>query len=158
MTGSPIRRTKIVATMGPAWEGQSRMRALLDAGIDMVRINASHGTPESRASWIERVQTMRTERQKPTGILVDLHGPRIRVGRLPEPITLEPGQMVRFAPEDSADADDIPTTYPALAGDVKPGSRTCSTTACSRSRSRRSTVTGSKAACSTAACSRPTRG
>ncbi|HET9064695.1 MAG TPA: pyruvate kinase [Gemmatimonadales bacterium] len=123
MTGSPIRRTKIVATMGPAWEEQSRMRGLLDAGIDMVRINASHGTPEIRATWIERVQAMRTDRQKPTGILVDLHGPRIRVGKLPEPITLEPGEMVRFAPEESADASDIPTTYPALAGDVKPGSR-----------------------------------
>lgn len=123
MTGSPIRRTKIVATLGPAWEEPSRMRALLEAGIDIVRINASHGTPETRATWIERVRSARTDRQLPTGILVDLHGPRIRVGKLPEPLTLDPGQIVRFAPEESAAEGEIPTTYPALAGDVRVGSR-----------------------------------
>ncbi len=123
MTGSQIRRTKIVATLGPAWEDPQRMHTLLDAGVNLVRVNASHGTPESRATWIENLVKVRSERQSPTGILVDLHGPRIRVGKLPAPITLTPGQAVTFAPEETAKEGDIPTTYPQLAGDVVAGSR-----------------------------------
>lgn len=122
MTGSPIRRTKIVATLGPAWESEERMHALFDAGVNIVRINASHGSPETRETWIRRLHKVRAERNAPIGILVDLHGPRIRVGKLPEPISLAPGQIVTFAPEATAEDGDIPTTYPELAQDVTPGS------------------------------------
>lgn len=118
-----IRRTKIVATLGPAWDQPEGMKALFDAGVDTVRINASHGTPELRVEWISRLKQVRAERQLPTGILVDLHGPRIRVGKLPEPVILTQGQQVTFSPETVAEAGEIPTTYPELAGDVSPGSR-----------------------------------
>ncbi|MBA2291988.1 MAG: pyruvate kinase [Gemmatimonadales bacterium] len=118
-----MRRTKIVATLGPAWESEERMHALFDAGVNIVRLNASHGSPEIRETWIRRLQKVRAERCEPIGILVDLHGPRIRVGKLPEPVTLSPGEVVTFAPEDTANEGDIPTTYPELAGDVVAGSR-----------------------------------
>jgi pyruvate kinase len=118
-----IRRTKIVATLGPAWDQPDRMAALFDAGVDTVRINASHGTPELRLDWIKRLHEVRASRQLPTGILVDLHGPRIRVGKLRDPIMLTQGQQVTFAPESLAEEGEIPTTYPELAGDVSPGSR-----------------------------------
>jgi pyruvate kinase len=118
-----IRRTKIVATLGPAWDSVERMHALFDAGVNVVRINASHGSPAVREEWIRRIQAVRADRGVPTGILVDLHGPRIRVGKLPEAITLTPGQHVVFAPEETAQEGDIPTTYPELAGDVVLGSR-----------------------------------
>lgn len=117
-----IRRTKIVATLGPAWESPERMHTLFDAGVNIVRINASHGTPAIREEWIRRIHQVRAERGLPTGILVDLHGPRIRVGRIPEPLTLVPGTAVVFAPEETAQQGEIPTTYPELAGDVRPGS------------------------------------
>jgi pyruvate kinase len=123
MAAAPTRRTKIVATMGPAWDTPERMHELFDAGVNLVRINASHGTPELRSEWIQRVQRVRSERHAAIGILVDLHGPRIRVGRLAEPIQLEVGQSVTFVPEGSAGPGEIPTTYPELAQDVKPGSR-----------------------------------
>lgn len=123
MSGDPIRRTKIVATLGPAWEREERMQALFEAGVNIVRINASHGTPELRAEWITRVQRVREQFGRPIGILVDLHGPRIRVGKLPAPITLSPGQIVTFVPEGQEGEDEIPTTYPELAGDVVAGSR-----------------------------------
>ena len=123
MPGESFRRTKIVATLGPAWESEERMHALLDAGVNLIRVNASHGTPEIREQWIHRIHKVREERGAPSGILVDLHGPRIRVGKLPEAITITPGQIVWFAPEATAQAGDIPTTYPELAGDVLPGSR-----------------------------------
>jgi pyruvate kinase len=99
------------------------MHALLDAGVDLVRVNASHGTPEIRETWIRRIQKVREQRRSATAILVDLHGPRIRVGKLSEPITLTPGQIVHFVPEGDTEAGDIPTTYAQLAGDVVPGSR-----------------------------------
>lgn len=123
MSGEPFRRTKIVATLGPAWEAEAQMHALLEAGVNLIRVNASHGTPEIRETWIRRIHKIREERRTPTGILVDLHGPRIRVGKLPGPITLAPGQVVTFSPEATAEQGDIPTTYPELAGDVTPGSR-----------------------------------
>ena len=123
MQRESFRRTKIVATLGPAWESAEQMHALLDAGVNLIRVNASHGTPEIREQWIRRIHSIRTDRQSPTGILVDLHGPRIRVGKLPKAITLIPGHVVTFAPEATAQEGDIPTTYPELAGDVVAGSR-----------------------------------
>lgn len=122
MSGEQIRRTKVVATLGPAWESEAQMHAMFDAGVNIVRINASHGTPEIRSEWIRRIQKVREERGHAIGILVDLHGPRIRVGKLPEAITLTPGELVTFVPEGTERDGDIPTTYPDLARDVKIGS------------------------------------
>jgi pyruvate kinase len=118
-----IRRTKIVATLGPAWEEPDQMRALLDAGVNVVRINSSHGTPEIRTRWITDLKTVLKDRATACAILVDLQGPRIRVGSLPAPLTLAAKEVVTFAPEDSAGEGEIPTTYEGLAGDVRPGSR-----------------------------------
>ncbi|MGH7703266.1 MAG: pyruvate kinase [Gemmatimonadales bacterium] len=119
----PIRRTKIVATLGPAWVQPAQMAALLDAGVDVVRVNASHGTPEIRAQWIATFKRVREARHGSTALLVDLRGPRIRVGELPVPLRLEPAQRVVFAPEDSARPGEIPTTYQDLAKDVHTGAR-----------------------------------
>jgi pyruvate kinase len=117
------RRTKVVATLGPAWEQPDQMRAMLDAGVDVVRINASHGTPETRSRWIRDLKEVQRQRDKASAILVDLHGPRIRVGELAEPRQLVFGQQVVFAPEDQAEPGELPTTYRELAEDVRPGTR-----------------------------------
>jgi pyruvate kinase len=118
-----VRRTKIVATLGPAWCEPQQITALLDAGVNVVRINASHATPEIRAHWIGELQGIMKQRAESGAILVDLQGPRIRVGALPEPLHLEAGQRVIFAPEAEARAGEIPTTYDALASDVRVGAR-----------------------------------
>jgi pyruvate kinase len=99
------------------------MRALLDAGVNVVRVNSSHGTPEIRSRWITDLKTVQRERATASAVLVDLQGPRIRVGDLPEALSLEPGQKVVFAPEAAAAEEEIPTTYAELAGDVGAGSR-----------------------------------
>src|ERR1700688_283500 len=75
-----IRRPKIVATIGPATAKDEAIAALLDAGANVVRINASHGTPEERAHWIETVRCAAERAELPVAVLVDLQGPRIRVG------------------------------------------------------------------------------
>src|SRR3990170_5943068 len=99
-----VRRTKIVATLGPAWTEPQQITALLDAGVNVVRINASHATSETRARWIEGLQSIMKDRVESGAILVDLQGPRIRVGTLPDPLRLEAGQHVSFAPEADARA------------------------------------------------------
>jgi pyruvate kinase len=118
-----FRRTKIVATLGPASATASTLGALLEAGTNVVRINSSHGTQEIRGEWMELVKRVRTESQRHVALLVDLQGPRIRVGDLPQPRMLEPGSEVSFAPEEEARDPDIPTTYAELADDVRAGTR-----------------------------------
>src|SRR3954451_14992482 len=100
MPQSPVRRTKIVATLGPSWDQPAKMAALLDAGVNVVRINASHGTPEIRARWIAQLREITSGRPEAVAVLLDLQGPRIRIGTLAEPRRLEVGSTVTFAPED----------------------------------------------------------
>jgi pyruvate kinase len=123
MSRTSIRRTKIVATLGPAWEHPQKMTALLDAGVDVIRINASHGNQEVRARWITELRRVLANRRSAAALLLDLQGPRIRIGALARPIRLDPGQHVVFAPEDQTQAGEIPTTYDDLAKDVREGAR-----------------------------------
>jgi len=124
LNGDPkIRRTKIVATLGPATANASTIGALLHAGTNVVRINASHGTPELRAEWIAAARRAAESLATPVAVLLDLQGPRIRVGDLPHPRELTPGQQVVFAPEEVARGDELPTTYDGLATDARVGSR-----------------------------------
>ena len=123
MASTSVRRTKIVATLGPAWEQPEQMTRLLDAGVNVVRINASHGTPEIRQRWMSDLRRILEGQRDAVATLFDLQGPRIRVGNLEAPRRLEPGQHIVFAPEAEAGPGEIPTTYDALAHDVGPGSR-----------------------------------
>jgi pyruvate kinase len=118
-----FRRTKIVATLGPASASQEVLEALVRAGVDVVRINSSHGTPEVRARWMELVRSVGERLGRHLALLVDLQGPRIRVGELSEPRFLEEGAEVVLAPESEAKGEEIPTTYEALARDVAPGTQ-----------------------------------
>jgi pyruvate kinase len=117
------RRTKIVATVGPATGSEAQLTALLDAGVNVLRINASHGTPEVRGEWIATARRIAEAKGLPIAVLLDLQGPRIRVGDLPAPRELSPGEHVVFAPEEQARGDELPTTYAGLANDARVGSR-----------------------------------
>ncbi len=112
-----------MATLGPAWEDSGKMVALLDAGVDVVRINASHGNQEVRTRWIHELRRVLASRRSAAALLLDLQGPRIRIGALSHPIRLDPGQRVVFAPEDETEGGEIPTTYDDLAKDVRVGAR-----------------------------------
>ena len=122
-TNSSIRKTKIVATLGPATGNTRSIAALLQAGTNVLRINASHGTPEQRAEWIAAARKVAEQSGAAVAVLLDLQGPRIRVGDLSSPRELRPGQEAVFAPEDVASGDELPTTYEGLANDAKVGSR-----------------------------------
>jgi len=118
-----IRRTKIVATLGPATASPAGITALLEAGANVIRINASHGSAEQRGAWMRQTREAAERLALPVAVLVDLRGPRIRVGALREPRALVPGETIVFAPEATATADEVPTTYDDLARDVRPGTR-----------------------------------
>ena len=118
-----IRRTKIVATLGPATGADERIAALIDAGVNVVRVNASHGTAEVRGRWIAAVRRLAEARGVPVAVLVDLQGPRIRVGALKAPRELIAGQEIVFAPDGEARKDELPTTYAELAQDARVGAR-----------------------------------
>jgi len=96
---------------------------MLDAGVNVVRINASHGTAEVRGRLMETLREVLAGRRDAVPVLLDLQGPRIRVGELGAPRWLAPGEQVTFAPENSARSADIPVTYSQLAADIHPGAR-----------------------------------
>jgi pyruvate kinase len=116
-------RTKIVCTLGPATSTPDAIDALMDAGLDVARINFSHGTHAQHARTIGIVRDLAVERGRPVAILGDLQGPRIRIGALGQPRFVEPGTDVIFCPEEIAAPGEMPVTYEALATDVHVGDR-----------------------------------
>jgi len=95
----------------------------MDAGLNVARINFSHGTHEQHAVVIATLRRLAAEKSRPVAIMGDLQGPRIRVGHLDTALTLTEGADVVLAPEEMADATEIPVTYAALADDVTVGDR-----------------------------------
>lgn len=118
-----LRRTKIVATVGPASANEETLTSMIEAGVNVFRINSSHGSSDDRVEMMKLVRSVRDRMRRPIGLLVDLQGPRIRVGSLSAPRMLEDGVSVTFAPQADANDQDIPTTYEALAKDVRAGDR-----------------------------------
>ncbi len=119
-------RTKIVGTLGPASSTREVIRSLMQAGLNVARINFSHGTHEQHAERVRMVREVAEELGRHVAILGDLQGPRIRLGDLPAPIELANGQDVVLVPEDEAHDVarlEIPITYEQLADDVHAGDR-----------------------------------
>jgi pyruvate kinase len=115
------RRTKIVCTLGPATATQERIAALIAAGMDVARVNFSHSTHAIHAEAIRAVRRAAAAAGKPVAILADLQGPKIRVGVLPAPVVLRPGDTIVLAPEGEEAPGELPTTYPELASDLEVG-------------------------------------
>jgi pyruvate kinase len=120
-----MRCAKIVATMGPASSTPETLRALIDAGMDVARLNLSHGTHEVHAQTYRMVRDASDASGRGVGILVDLQGPKIRLGKFASgPVLLESGAEFIVTTEDvPGDAQMVSTTYKGLPGDVKPGDK-----------------------------------
>ncbi len=119
------RRTKIVATLGPACQDEKTIRQLLKAGMNVARLNLSHGTHEDHARTYSLLRKVAEKGGKPLCILLDLQGPKVRIGKLPgDAITLSPGQMVTLTTQlDHLDPGDIPVDFAQLPQSVRPGRR-----------------------------------
>jgi pyruvate kinase len=116
-------RTKIVCTLGPSSASREALRALVDAGMNVARINFSHSTHEQHAATIALVREVAEETGRPIAILGDLQGPRIRIGDLPADIELADGSDVVLVPEAQAKSGEVPVTYERLPEDVHVGDR-----------------------------------
>ncbi|MET8610802.1 MULTISPECIES: pyruvate kinase [Streptomyces] len=121
-----MRRAKIVCTLGPATDSYAQIKALVEAGMDVARFNLSHGTRAEHEERYQRVRKAADETGRSVGILADLQGPKIRLGRFEEgPVLLERGDAFTITVEDgvAGDRHRCGTTYAGLAGDVAPGER-----------------------------------
>jgi len=115
------RRTKIVATIGPASAPPDALRSLIDAGMDAARLNLSHGSHDDHAERARLVRGLQEELGKPLALIGDLQGPKIRVGNLGAPLPLPTGGEVTVVYADSAPDGELPIA-PAVVGEVlRPG-------------------------------------
>jgi pyruvate kinase len=120
------RRAKIVATLGPASNSESVFRDLVRAGVDVARLNFSHGTHEEKRDLIKMIRKVSREEGKPLCILGDLQGPKIRTGKLKDgqPVLLTAGERLTItAREVPGNASLVGTTFKTLAENVEQGSR-----------------------------------
>ena len=111
------RRTKIVATLGPASSSEEMISRLIEAGMDGARLNFSHGTHEDHGVSARRIRDAQSAFRRPLAVIADLQGPKLRIGELSAPIELEVGQEIVVADADSARADDLPVA-PSVLGRV----------------------------------------
>ena len=126
MPGSVLhRRAKIVCTLGPATATAERIVELVAAGMDVARLNFSHGDPADHGQAYRHVRTAAEQAGRAVGILADLQGLKIRLGRFTEgPVQWQTGDVVRITVEDVAGTRRrVSTTYSGLASDAKPGDR-----------------------------------
>jgi pyruvate kinase len=116
-------RTKIVATVGPACGTIEKLTELIRAGVSVFRINTAHGTQEERDKKLADIRSASAEAGQPVGVLVDLAGPKIRLGELTvDPTSCEMGAVFRFvAGTKSSAADELTSTYPSLIGELAVG-------------------------------------
>jgi pyruvate kinase len=124
-----MRKVKIVATIGPASQDESVIESLIMAGMDVARLNFSHGTHETHAAMSSQLRSISARLGRPLAVLQDLQGPKIRVGMLPTPLKLTSGQIVQLYPEGGSqpvvgnNQAHIPVDFPQLFNSVKPGNR-----------------------------------
>jgi pyruvate kinase len=112
-----MRNAKIVCTLGPASDDRTTIRELVDAGMSVARLNASHGTPEHRAEVIDRVRAVDEATEKPVAAMVDLQGPEVRTAPLDEPIFLDTGSEVRFVEGEEATPEEVGLSYSITAAE-----------------------------------------
>jgi len=116
-------RTKIVATVGPASAKPDVLAGMVRAGMSVARINMSHGDHDAHRRSIRLVREAARAQDSSVAVMLDLQGPKLRIGDLPEPLELPVGARVAIAPEEACEPGDIPTSYADLAEEVSPGAQ-----------------------------------
>src|SRR5579885_2289307 len=118
---SVIRRTKVVATIGPASSSRERVHALAAAGMDAARLNLSHGTHDDHARAAETVRSVQDELGRPLALIADLQGPKLRLGELAAPRLLVPGEEVVVVGEHAARDGELPIAPEQVGEMLRPG-------------------------------------
>ena len=122
-----IRRTKIIATIGPASSDEETLTRLIESGVNTVRLNFSHGTPDEHADVVRRVRRIARQTGRAVGVLQDLQGPRLRTGTLAggASVVLQDGAPFVLTTREWPDgtAETVAVNHPHLPQDVRPGDR-----------------------------------
>ncbi|MGZ3649603.1 MAG: pyruvate kinase [Bdellovibrionota bacterium] len=121
-----MRRAKIVCTLGPASANPEMIRELMRRGLDVARLNCSHGSHEDLTRMVKLVRDASAELARPVAILLDLQGPKIRIGKFPGgPVVVNKGDRITITTDETepCTATRLSTTYKELAHDVKAGDR-----------------------------------
>ena len=118
-----LRRTKIIATLGPASSDAKVLSRMIEAGLDVVRMNFSHGSAAEHRKRVELVRALALRAKRTVGVLVDLQGPKIRIGKFKDgAVTLAPGDKFELDAERAlGDATGVGLDYQNLPNDVRPG-------------------------------------
>ncbi len=121
-----MRRAKIVCTLGPASANPDTIRELMRKGLDVARLNCSHGSHDDLTRMVKLVREASEELARPVAILLDLQGPKIRIGKFPDgPVVVKAGDKITITVKanEPCSATKLSTTYKELPLDVKPGDR-----------------------------------
>ena len=120
-----MRKTKIVCTLGPASDSEEMISRLMDAGMNVCRLNMSHGSYEEQAARIARIKRLREEKNLPVAILLDTKGPEVRTKTVEDgKVTLEAGsEFILTSREIEGNAHEVSITYPKMVELVHPGTR-----------------------------------
>ncbi|MGZ4384855.1 MAG: pyruvate kinase [Gaiellaceae bacterium] len=121
MEKPPQRRTKIVATLGPASSSEEVVRRLVAAGMDAARLNFSHGTPDEHRGLARLVRRAQEQAGRPLALLIDLQGPKVRLGKLAAPRMLEADEQVVLVPEGSEREGELPVAPAVVASALEAG-------------------------------------
>ena len=114
MAAPPPRRTKIVATIGPASSTPEVLAQLVNAGVDGARLNLSHGTHDEHRERAQMVREIERELGRPIALIADLQGPKLRIGDLDEPVTLRRGEDVVVSPSNGSSNGELPVSPPVI--------------------------------------------
>jgi pyruvate kinase len=118
---APPRRTKIVATIGPACSTHEALTELVRAGVDGARLNLSHGTHDQHREWARLVRETEREVGRSIALIADLQGPKLRIGDLDEPISLRRGEDVTVGPADGSTNGVLPVSPAVISEVLQPG-------------------------------------
>jgi pyruvate kinase len=119
-----MRHTRIIATLGPSTSTPESIRALVELGVDIFRLNFSHGTHDTHAALVTEVRSAAQAAGRYVAVMQDLPGPKIRIGRLAEPALLLPGASLRLEHGDfDGDASRVSVAYAGLINAARPGDR-----------------------------------
>ena len=120
-----MRKTKIICTIGPASDSEEVLRAMCLAGMNVARLNFSHGTHEEHAERIRRIKAVREELHAPIAIILDTKGPEYRIGTFRDgKVTLKEGQDFIFTVDDvQGDENRVSVSYKHMAEELAPGDR-----------------------------------
>src|SRR3954466_3043863 len=121
MAEAAPRRTKIVATIGPACSTPESLSALVQAGVGGARLNLSHGTHDQHREWAGMVRDVERQLGRPIALIADLQGPKLRIGDLAEPVTLRRGEEIVVAPAEGSSNGELPVSPAVISEVLQPG-------------------------------------